>query len=67
MTNKLKCLIALPIIGIALAACDPCPNPSRIGDHNVPSGLRCEEDEVIGIVSNDAPPADVACIHIDDI
>lgn len=52
-------ILALAFIGATYRE----PNPAKIGGTEV-SGLRCEEDEVIGF---DGEPDALVCIHIDDL
>lgn len=56
---------------LAIAGCEA---PSTIGGHEVPSGLTCEEDEVIGFDEDtwaEGPDGRMGhllgCIHIDSI
>jgi hypothetical protein len=59
-------LLLIPAIG--LASLFGCTSESaRIGDHDVPSSLRCEEDEVIGFAQTGTPPYELGCIHPDSL
>lgn len=41
------------------------PPGSSIGADTVPSGLACEEDELIGYVNDGTPPFALGCVHVD--
>lgn len=57
-------LAATLAVVLGSIACDVLP-VARIGDHDVPATLQCQEDEVIAFVVTDNPPFELGCVNGD--
>lgn len=60
----LLCVIAAFTIGALMFMGD---QSATIGDNQVPSGLNCEEDEVIGFDPSEPGPRSLTCVHIEAV